>query len=229
MELLHESHQAHIFTVNTDIPATPQILSTLLTGLAGIGLMPTFGNSLNARTGEKSQFVIMVSTDEKLRIEFALDRIAIIVEGKSIEEFRTLTGSIIQKLGELFPAKQSTRLSIVTNKIYSGNEVEYNELYKSLFTHKEVTPFEWDNRIAIKDNLESEELNVISTLRRNQVHADVINSGIPTDVIVSEIDVNTNPRVNTPRFPLRQANDMLIKILQKNMDFRSNLDRYFNI
>jgi hypothetical protein len=228
MDLRHESHQAHIFTSNADIPATPDILSLLLGKFGALGVMPTFGKAFNTKTGGMTQFVIMLSTDEKLRIEFPIDRITIATEGKKSDEFLALLPIICQNLAELFPLKIANRISIVTTNIYEGDSASYDELYESLFTYKKISPFEWDNRVARKDVLNGENLNVISAIRRCEVISSVINYGNPADIIVSEVDTNTVASNTSPRFPIANVSAKLLELFQTNQDVRLELARYLS-
>ncbi|HBB0992591.1 TPA: hypothetical protein J1A68_004234, partial [Escherichia coli] len=51
MELLFQNYQASYFTNNSDVTATPPVLSMLLSNLAALSLLPMFGQELNALTG----------------------------------------------------------------------------------------------------------------------------------------------------------------------------------
>ena len=227
MELLHQSYQAHFFTSNIDVPANAGMLQKLLTSLSGFGLMPTFGTAMNARTGEKIQFVTMLSPDEKLRIEFSIDRICISSEAKPVEEFRAILIPILDSLGQLFPEKSGTRLSIVSSAIYGGEPEQYQALYEQLFTYTHAKPFEWDNRIALKGNVFDEAINDITTIRRCEFSANYINSGIPSDLIITEVDINTDPKNNTHRFLIGKVHDQLNQLIDKNKLSMQKLERYF--
>lgn len=228
MDLLHQSYQAHFFTSNIDVPANAGMLQKLLTGLSGFGLMPTFGNALNARTGEKTQFVIMISPDERLRVEFSIDRICISSETKPFEEFRAILGPILNQLSEIFPEKVGTRLSIVSSKIYGGNDDQYQALYEKLFTYTQVKPFEWDNRVALKEMLFDEAINNITTIRRCEFSANFVNSGLPTDSIFSEVDINTDRKNNSQRFNISNVQNEFDQLLEKNFSAMQKLNRYFS-
>lgn len=227
MELLHQSYQAHFFTNNIDVPATPGMLHKLLTGLSGFGLMPTYGNALNARSGEKAQFVIMISPDEKLMVEFPFDRICISSETKPLEEFQALLLPILNELGKIFPDKKGNRLSIVSSKIYGGSSVDYQALYKRLFTYTQVDPFEWENRVALRGQVFGEAINDITTIRRCEFAANFINSGLPSDSIFSEVDTNTDPKNNSPRFNISNVQEKFMELLEKNSISTQKLNRYF--
>ncbi|HCB3825933.1 TPA: hypothetical protein MYW26_004893, partial [Escherichia coli] len=87
MELLFQNYQASYFTNNSDVTATPPVLSMLLSNLAALSLLPMFGQELNALTGEKRQIVIMTSPDQNFRVEFPLGAIVFHGVGGSSEEF----------------------------------------------------------------------------------------------------------------------------------------------
>lgn len=229
MDLLHQSYQAHFFTTNIDVPANAGMLQKLLMGLSGFGLMPTFGNALNARTGDKSQFVIMMTPDESLRIEFPLDRICIYSEAKPFEEFQALLTPILKELGAIFPEKLGSRISIVSSKFYKGTTEQYQELYEKLFTYTQAKPFEWDNRVALKRNLFDEVINDITTLRRCEFAANFLNSGLPSDSIITEVDINTDPKNGAQRFRLNNVHEQLHRLLSRNQSSMQMLDRYFEV
>jgi hypothetical protein len=116
----------------------------------------------------------------------------------------------------------------VTTNIYEGDSASYDKLYQSLFTYRQITPFEWDNRVAQKAVLNGENLNVISAIRRCEVISNVINYGNPADIIVSEVDTNTVASNTSPRFPMANVSDTLLELFQTNQDARLELARYLS-
>jgi hypothetical protein len=228
MELIHQAHQAHFFTNNADLSATPSVMSTLLSGLNQFGVMPTYGHALNAMNGERKQYIIMITPDEGFRIEFAPEKILVVSESKSIEEFWAFTSGVFEKLGKIYPNKLSNRLSIVTADVYKSSEEHYLELYKKLFTYKDVKPFEWDNRIAQKVTLENSEIcNDISIIKRGQVRMPMLNGGELMDVILSETDINTDPRTTNYRFKCSEVMQTFEALRTRNQYSRQLLNRYF--
>ncbi|SEA18583.1 hypothetical protein [Microbulbifer marinus] len=230
MDKLHETHQLHFFTSNVDVQATPQQISSMLSVLGGFGLVPTFGHELNASNAEKRQFVVMVSVDEKIRIEFPIGRIVILGEGGEATEFFNKACAILQELYKLFPTKEGNRLSLISTKIFSGSEQEFDELYRQLFTYRTVRPFEWDNRIAERQTLQNcgEEINNISTIRRCNVASPFINGGKEFNAILSEIDTNTIHENKKLRFNLDNAKDVFKDLHLQNEEANALLKRYFD-
>lgn len=229
MNQLHESNQLHFFTDNSDIPPEPHVVTELLTNLVKFKFMPTFGQAINALSGERKKFIVMITGDEKLRIEFQIDRIVISSEGKSLGSFFEQAKEIITTLAICYPTKKANRLSIINNSLYVGSNEEYNELYKKLFTYHEAEPFEWDNRIAEKKNLlnSSESLNCVSTIRRSNVNAAFHNDNRPFDAVIIESDINTIPESKNNRFELLSSLGVLNEMLEVSNKSRELLDRYF--
>ena len=119
-------------------------------------------------------------------------------------------------------------MSIVTTKLYSGNSQEYDDLYDKLFTYRKVKPFEWDNRIVLRENLDGEAINVVSTIRRCEASIGFINNGSTSDIILSEVDINTSPRNIAARFPISDSVRVFDELLQLNTKSREELNRYFD-
>lgn len=118
MELLFQNYQASYFTNNSDVTATPPVLSMLLSNLAALSLLPMFGQELNALTGEKRQIVIMTSPDQNFRVEFPLGAIVFHGVGGSSEEFINKVKDIMKSLQSIFPNKKATRLSVINSYFY---------------------------------------------------------------------------------------------------------------
>ncbi|SPJ32262.1 hypothetical protein [Kushneria phyllosphaerae] len=229
MENSHESNQLHFFTNNSDILPKPHVITNLLPKLAQFDLMPTYGQEFNPNSGEKRQFIIMMSPDEKIRVEFQLRRIVIVSEASSQQEFKGDAISILKKLYEIYPSKKGNRISILNTRIYEGDLQEYSDLYKKLFTYHQADPFEWENQIAERENIEGSEevFNCISTIRRCQISAAFMNNGDITDAIVNEIDINTLPTKTEERFDLNNSIQTYEKLFEKSGSSMSKLNRYF--
>lgn len=228
MKLLHESHQLHFVADNSDVNVTPHLMSSLLNHLGKFNLMPTFGNMLNPMSGEKRQFIIMVSPDERLRVELPVDRILIAMEGVDSASFVKTAFSIIDSLQDIFPTKFAMRLSLLTARVYDGTEEEYKSLYESLFTYRGVSPIEWDNRIVERKTIENDEtLNVISTIRRCKFALPRINGGSISDGIMSELDINTIAESKELRFSLSASKDFFNELSKQQIAASDLLKRYF--
>lgn len=224
MKLVFQHHQVHFFTDNTDVQPTPATMSIMLDKLGSQhGLMPTYGQMFSLN-GEKSQYLIMVSADQSLRVEFQIDRIVITKEGGDLNSFMGIVDQYLDALHFIYPHKQAHRLAIVTNNVYTGIESEYRDLYHHLFTYKKANPFEWDNRIAVKKSISNnfETVNNISTIRRSPVSLAAVNNGKFVDAITCEVDVNTAPENATPRFNLLAAKEFF-PALNNEVEITSSL------
>lgn len=229
MKLLHESHQIHFVSDNSDVNVTPHLMSSMLNHLGKFNLIPTFGNMLNPLSGEKKQFIIMVSPDERLRVEFPADRIMIAMEGLDSASFLKNSFAIIDAVQDIFPTKLATRLSLLTARIYQGSEQQYSDLYDSLFTYKGISPIEWDNRIVERKAIKGEELiNVISTIRRCKFSIPKINNGSISDGIMSELDINTVAETKEQRFSLSSAKEFFEELYKEQATASKLLKRYFS-
>ena len=230
MELLFQNYQASYFTNNSDVTATPPVLSMLLSNLAALSLLPMFGQELNALTGEKRQIVIMTSPDQNFRVEFPLGAIVFHGVGGSSEEFINKVKDIMKSLQSIFPNKKATRLSVINSYFYHDSQDNYSRLYRELFTHRNVEPFEWDNRIVERVNLKklNESVNSGSTVRRCFIQTPLVNNNHPTEVINFEVDTNTLAENNSLRFDFNSANSIVSELQENNANLIEQLSRYTN-
>jgi hypothetical protein len=203
-------------------------MGQMLKDLGSFNLMPTFGHMLNALNGERKQYINMVNAAQDLRIEFPMDRIIINQDGGNLNSFIEMVPQYLDALKAIFPDKLGYRMSVVTNKVYQGTIEEYNTLYRQLFTYKQATPFEWDNRIAEKKGLQSGEIiNSTSAIRRCQLSTPKLNNGRITDAINCEIDVNTVPENRSNRFNLLDAKEHVRSLYAEVESTCGLLQRYF--
>ena len=70
MKLIEQTHQINFFTNNNDIVPNPLTIGAVLDKIGKFGFVPTFGQEINAITGEKKQILIMVDTNQTIRVEF---------------------------------------------------------------------------------------------------------------------------------------------------------------
>ena len=233
MNLIHQEHQGFFFCNNSDLSPSPDVFKTLLEHFGSMGLMPNIGQELNITTGENKQFVILVNGTGNLRIEFSSMHILVVQASSTMEDFYSTFMQIIEKLSALFPFKKGNRLSIVNSKFFNGSEDQYLKLYKSLFTYKSIRPFEWENRVAEKKNLNfkesSEEVNSISTVRRGEMMSPFFNNGKLTSVIEFNIDTNTSPKNNDKRFSFKESIDLYHQIFKNNINLSQEFNRYESI
>ncbi|EGQ9716316.1 hypothetical protein FWP28_18795 [Vibrio alginolyticus] len=231
MELLHETHQLHFFSKNSDIEPTAPFINAFKNELQAFNLVPVSGNELNlsGSVGQQRQYLILMTPDNKLRIEFPTSEVVVIVEGGTLEEFRDISSTVLSALEKLFPMKMANRLSILNSKYFRSNVDSYSRLYHKLFTYKDAEPFEWDNRIVERKELpESKELiNSISTIRRCEVKTPFIDGGRQQDIIAMEIDSNTLHQHSSMRFSIPEARRVFSELYDNNDSLTSALVRYF--
>ncbi|EEY3949026.1 TPA: hypothetical protein KL340_004971 [Escherichia coli] len=127
--------------------------------------------------------------------------------------------------------KKGNRIAVLNSRIYQGDESVYFSLYNALFTYKGVNPFEWDNRIAVRKNIEEyqEEINSISTIRRAEISAPFLNNGMPSDCVLFETDTNTLPQNGYMRFGWDEYIRVLELLCQDNLKTIDNLQRYTSL
>lgn len=233
MNLIHQEHQGFFFCNNSDLSPSPDVFKTLLDHFSSIGLMANIGQELNVATGENKQFIILVNGAGTLRIEFSTMHILVAQATSSMDDFYSTFIQIIEKLATLFPFKKGNRLSIVNSKFFNGSDEQYTNLYKKLFTYKSVNPFEWENRIAEKKNINFkgsfEEVNSISTVRRGEMMSPFFNNGKLTSVIEFNMDTNTSPKNNDYRFSLKESIDLYYKIFENNIVLNQEFTRYESV
>ncbi|PSW23675.1 hypothetical protein C9I94_13275 [Photobacterium swingsii] len=231
MELLHQTHQLHFFSNNGDIEPTAPFINAFKQELQAFNLVPVSGNelNLNGSTGQHRQFLILMTPDNKLRVEFPSSEIVVVVEGGTIEEFREISSTVLSAIEKLFPMKVANRLSILNSKYFRSDVESYSNLYHALFTHKDAEPFEWDNRIVERKELpETKELiNSISTIRRSEIRSPFIDGGRQQDIVAMEIDSNTLHQNTEMRFSIQQAKKIFAELYSNNDTLTDALGRYF--
>ena len=228
MELLLQTYQATYFTNNSDVTATPPILSMLLTHLSGLSLLPMFGQEVNGFSGEKRQMVIMTDAEQKFRVEFPQGATIFHGTGGTGEEFINKVEGVVRALQSLFPTKKATRLSVVDISYYKDSPEKYSELYRKMFTYHDADPFEWDNRIVEHITLpgSNEKANSGSAVRRCIIQTPFANNNIPSDVINFEVETNTVIENNALRFDFIGAIPVLQELYENNKKLISDLSRY---
>ena len=231
MKLIEQTHQINFFTNNNDIVPNPLTIGAVLDKIGKFGFVPTFGQEINAITGEKKQILIMVDTNQTIRVEFPSHGIIFNGLGGDPQEFSEMVLSISRELQNVFPMKKGNRIAVLNSRIYQGDESVYSSLYNALFTYKGVNPFEWDNRIAVRKNIEEyqEEINSISTIRRTEISAPFLNNGMPSDCVLFETDTNTLPQNGYMRFGWDEYIRVLELLCRDNLKTIENLHRYTSL
>ncbi|MGO5000533.1 hypothetical protein [Oceanisphaera sp. W20_SRM_FM3] len=230
MNLLHENHQLHFFVNNTDIEVNPDLIRAITEFFPDLNLAPTYGKEFNPLSGEQKDILVLISPDQSLRIEFPSHETMIFKEGGTQEDFKKLSIRLIDGLAKLFPFKKGNRLSMLNAKFYEGSEGQYEALYKSLFTYKQASPFEWDNRVVEKRKLpiSREEINSISMIRRVEIRTPYLKGGKETDVVIFELDSNTIHQNTSNRFRLQDSIDIYSELQNNNLRISEELKRYFD-
>ena len=231
MNQVHESHQINLFTTNEEISPSPAIIFPVLQELSRFSLIPTFGQEVNALSGEMKQILIMTNPEQTYRIEFASHAIVINAMSTNHDEFVEKSVNVISAMLKIFPNKKFNRIALLNAQIFTASLDKYQQLYDKLFTYNEVSPFEWDNRIALRKNIEfnNEAINSINTISRKEVAVMNHNSGKPFDAIMFEIDSNTLPTNTDYRFDFNQAIQVLRNLNDNNRNSLSVLRRYIEL
>lgn len=234
MNKLFDFQQINFFTDNSDVSATPHLIKALLDVLGKYGLIPTFGQEINAMTGEQKQVVTMMEPSQSYRIEFPGGLIAISAINLDNNIFADRSINILKDLKSIFPSKKANRLAYIQNKVFQGSPEYYKELYGKIFTYHSVDPFEWDSRIAIKKPLaaHNEIINSISSIRRgifnlplsNMAAFNPFSTGI--DCIGFEMDTNTEVENGNIRFDLENCTSVLQELFKENNLLHQEVKRY---
>lgn len=234
MNKVFDFQQINFFTDNSDVSATPHLIKGLLDVLGKYGLIPTFGQEINAMTGEQKQVVTMMEPSQSYRIEFLSGLIAVSAINLDNSVFTDCSIRILKDLKSIFPSKKANRLAYIQNKVFQSSPEYYKELYDKIFTYHSVEPFEWDSRIAIKKNLAAcdEIINSISNIRRGLFNFPISNvsafnplsTGI--DCIGFEMDTNTVAENVNLRFDLESCTSVLQELFEENGLLHQEVKRY---
>lgn len=228
MKLLQQTHQVNFFTNNEEIKTSNPVINLLMERLAKFHLMPTYGQEINATTGEKRPIFAMMDFEQKFKVEFPSHGILINCLSTDFDDFFNSALDVLNVLQSCFPAKKGNRIAVLSTTIYKASEETYEELYTELFTYHAVKPFEWDNRIALRKKIKNfdEEVNSISSIKRGEIVAPFLNSGIPTDCIVFETDTNTLPQNGVMRFNWEDTIHVAQALCADNKINMERLSRY---
>ncbi|ELI5434188.1 hypothetical protein RRJ81_002640 [Vibrio parahaemolyticus] len=228
MKEITQSHQAFFFCNNENTAPTPPNIGALMAALGKFELIPTIGNEFQAQTGAKRQFIVMVNSDETVRLEMPSSGISLVKQGGTRESFYELMKNVFNALQSVFPEKKANRLSLLNTAFFQGSNEEYEALYQKLFTYKDVKPFEWDNRIVEKRELANsrEKINSISIVRRCENRIPDFNNGNLTDLVLFDIDSNTDAYDNSFRFTFDAALSVWEELYANNERLTEQLQRY---
>lgn len=234
MNKVFDFQQINFFTDNSDVSATPHLIKGLLDVLGKYGLIPTFGQEINAMTGEQKQVVTMMEPSQSYRIEFPSGFIAISAINLDNSVFADRSISILKDLKSIFPSKKANRLAYIHNKVFQSSPEYYKELYDKIFTYHSVEPFEWDSRIAIKNHLAAHDeiINSISNIRRGMFNLPISNTAAfnpfstGIDCVSFEMDTNTVPENGSLRFDLESCISVLQELFEKNNLLHQEVKRY---
>lgn len=231
MNKVHESHQINLFTTNEDISPSPATIFPLLQGLSKFSLIPTFGQEVNALTGEMKQILIMTNPEQTYRVEFASHAVVINSMSATHDEFVEKSVGAISEIQKIYPNKKFNRIALLNAQIFTDDVSKYERLYNELFTYKDVSPFEWDNRIAVRKNIShnNEGINSINTISRKEIGVINHNSGKPFDAVMFEIDSNTLPTNTGYRFDFDESIIILRELNENNRNSLGVLRRYIEL
>ena len=218
MQLMATNYVINLFADNNEVTPDVKFIGPCMTHLSAYGLIPSFGNEINGLTGERKNFLRMVSANEELQINFQSQTTTIVMVVKShLEEFPPVLTGILQNLNVIFPSKKCNRLSVITSTLFNGTVQEYDKVWKEVYVSspEDSAPFEWDARQAFKINLEGVEdnMNLVSTVRRGSLN---IPNGNVQDSVVIDTDLNTEFENSTRRFTYIDAIPNLERMLLNN-------------
>ncbi|NCU07402.1 hypothetical protein [Pantoea ananatis] len=228
MELVLKTYQISFFTNNSDVTATPPMLSTLLGHLSGFSLLPMYAQEINPNNGEKKQMVIMTVPDQSFRVEFPQGAIFFHGTGYSCDEFLNKVEGVFRILKNIFPNKKANRLAIVNTSFYQDSQENYSQLFKKIFTHPHADPFEWENRIVERKSIDGldEDVNCSSAVRRCFIQSQMVNNNNPIEVINFEVETNTIGENNSLRFDFDSGIKVLRDLNVTNAKLGDDLSRY---
>lgn len=231
MNQVHESHQINLFTTNEDISPSPAIIFPLLQELSRFSLIPTFGQEVNALSGEMKQILIMTNPEQTYRVEFASNAIVINGMATNHDEFVEKSVSVISEILKIYPNKKFNRIALLNAQVFTDSLEKYQRLYNELFTYNDVAPFEWDNRIALRKAIEfnNEEINSINAISRKEIAVFNHNAGKPFDAIMFEVDSNTLPTNANYRFDFNDSIQVVRNLNDNNRNSLSILRRYIEL
>lgn len=224
MQLLHEGYVFNVFVDNSDVTTDVHWISSAMNAFSHLQLIPSFGNELNPLTGEKRNFLRMVTPDESIQINIQSQMTSIIlIKNDHIEIIINAMQSIFDGLVKLFPEKKSNRIAALTSTLAIASDDEYQAVFDTL--HKPLTignenkPFEWDSRRAFKVNVEGIEggMNSIISIRRG-MHS-LVNKPLQ-DTIAIDTDVNTQHENQTLRFKYSDINEKTATMLNETNNLR---------
>lgn len=224
MKILSKNYAINIFVDNSDVTTDVNWISKAMSAFSDLQLIPSFGNEINPMTGEKRNFLRMVTPDELLQVNMQgqMTSIAIANNRDSIEVIRETIFKVISGLENLFQHKKSNRIALLTSTLVIGSEEEYQTAFNKI--HKPIdgadTPFEWDSRQAFKISVESVEsnMNAITTIRRG--YHGLINQPMQ-DTIVIDTDINTAHENQSLRFKYVDLNDKLSHMIVRANQMRT--------
>lgn len=209
-----------VFFAN-DILIEPSVtnVAATMTAFQNINLIPGYGQEFNPLKGDKRTFLRMVSPDEKIQINFQSESVVLIVQG-DIDYAMNMASIIYSGLSTLdfINQRKAYRLSFVSESVYSGDDDEYNEVYKKIVGLKtDDIPFEWDVRLAFREDINiyhAERINLIAMLRRLDVRSAEAPHGVDSFSLI--YDSNTHQENTTPRYSFLQAIDVYQELLKKS-------------
>ncbi|EKB14487.1 hypothetical protein [Aeromonas veronii] len=224
MKVLSRNYVVNIFVDNSDVTTDVHWISKAMSAFSDLQLIPSFGNEINPMTGEKRNFLRMVTPDELLQVNIQgqLTSITIANDTDSVDAIGATIVKVISGLVALFPNKVANRIALLTSTLFIGSKEEYQNAFNNL--HKPIDddiPFEWDSRRAVKINLPSVEdnMNAITTIRRG--YHGLINQPMQ-DSLVVDTDINTAHENQSLRFKYAEINERLHLMVVKASQMRDS-------
>lgn len=209
----------------SSIDTSANTIKILLNELSEYGMIPTtFGEIKVSRDGsqQQAQRISFSNAQTGFIILFGLEKLDIIQQiasedGSNIDDLETFIGKVKKILSSISKSfkkvKVFNKMALVTDHFMNIESIENKD---SIYTNLINNPFdepskEWSLRIVNHVNSEKldELINNIITIER--VQGQIINKGQmkELDDIKLLIDINTDNRVNSFRFEIKNIEDFL--------------------
>lgn len=210
-------YQASIFLNASDMGATPQNISSLMTEFMDKGFIPTVFQEINVSNPQPQNRFALQSSNNEWRINFASMRIDIEknptdFKGNNMgteSDFCNTVKDFYSRILRKYP-KKANRLAFVSRFLLNEMSddtlnLTYTKLFNAPLIYRDNIPFEWNWRTVAKLEKDictdyPETFNYVSSI--NRVNGEVVegNNVRKLDRIELSIDINTIPTRIDERF-----------------------------
>lgn len=236
-------YQASVFGDMSEIKPTPENTKILIDLFSDKELMPSSFHEASA-SGLRPRLAFE-STNGEWNIRLATRRIdiekrAFETHGEGIGELKGFCGeaaSLFEKITDEFNKKKVSRIALVTNFLLEDMPLSaLSDVYLRLFNttefYKENPPFEWHWQAASKKpiTLESlnENLNVLTTIKREQGEFQVGGEVKPFDRVQLSLDINTSPENKEHRFEPLHISDFYRQAIELHDELLIAAEEFIN-